>query len=153
VRARLGAVRRCECVHDVDVAERRHLLRKLVLVLLLAVVEPHVLEQHDLARLARDAAEPFALEAHLLPEQLGEPDRHRSERELRVVDALLRTPEMRHQHHARARGERCLDSRQRRADPRIARDDAVLHRHVEILADQHSLAAQIHVGHALDGDH
>jgi hypothetical protein len=69
VRARFGAVRRREGVHDVDVAERRHLLRQLVLVLLLALVEAHVLEQHDLAGSAVDAVEPVALEAHLAAEQ------------------------------------------------------------------------------------
>ena len=36
------------------------LLRQLVLVLLLALVEAHVLEQHDLARRALDAVEPVA---------------------------------------------------------------------------------------------
>ena len=41
-----------ERVHHVDVAERGHLLRQLVLVLLLALVEAHVLEQHDFAGLA-----------------------------------------------------------------------------------------------------
>ena len=39
--------------------------------------------------------------------------------------------------------ERVANGRQRRADARIAAHRAVLDRHVQILADQHPLAAQI----------
>ena len=59
--ARLGAMRGAEGVHDVDVAQRRHFLRELVGVLLLALVEAHVLEQdhrpgfHDRRRSASRA--------------------------------------------------------------------------------------------------
>src|SRR5690606_20240913 len=34
---------------------------------------------------------------------------------------------------------------------RIAGSDASLHRHVQILADQHALAAQVQVGHSKNG--
>ena len=53
VRGRLGAMRGAEGVVAVDVAELRHLLRERVVVLLLALVEAAVLEQHDLTRRER----------------------------------------------------------------------------------------------------
>src|SRR5678816_1701279 len=60
----------------------------------------------------------------------------------------LGTTEVRHHQHARACSARMLNRRQRRAYSRVARHDAVLHRHVQILADQHALAAQVEVGHS-----
>ena len=103
VGARLGAVRRAEGVHHEDVAERRHLLRELVLVLLLALVEAHVLEQHDLARLARRRRSSQSRSKRTLrPSSSDEPRRDRRERELLGGHALLRAAEVRHQHHAGA---------------------------------------------------
>ncbi len=64
--------------------------------------------------------------------------------------ALLGPAEVRHQHDPRAGRQRLLDRRQRGADARIAGDDAVLDRHVEVLADQHALAGERHVLHAHD---
>src|SRR5438046_1165330 len=58
MRRRLGAVRRAERVHDVDIAQRGHLLREIFLVLLLALVEAHVLEQHGRAGRRIHAREP-----------------------------------------------------------------------------------------------
>src|SRR5678816_1863704 len=63
----------------------------------------------------------------------------------------LGTTEVRHHQHARACSARMLNRRQRRANTRVARHDAVLHRHVQILADQHALAAQVEVGHPQNG--
>ena len=83
-------MRRAERVHHEHVAQRGHLLREIFLVLLLALVEAHVLEQHGGARRAVDAVEPVLLERHGLAEQLGEPRGHRRERELLVVHALFR---------------------------------------------------------------
>ena len=69
VRRRLGAVRGAEGVVHVDVAERGHLARQRLVVLLLALVEAAVLEQHDLARLERRepgaAVDPVADQRHL----------------------------------------------------------------------------------------
>ncbi len=48
MRGRLGAVRGAESVVHVDIAECGDLLRERLVVLLLALVEPAVLEQHDL---------------------------------------------------------------------------------------------------------
>ena len=67
VRARLRAMRGTERVHHVDIAERRHLARQLLIVLFLALVEAHVLEQHDLARGDVDAVQPIAFQRRRTP--------------------------------------------------------------------------------------
>jgi hypothetical protein len=63
---RLGAMRGAERVHHEHVAQPRHLLCEVILVLLLALVEAHVLEQHRGARQAVDAGQPVLLERHRL---------------------------------------------------------------------------------------
>ncbi len=153
VRARLGAMRGGEGVHHVDVAERGHLLRQLVLVLLLALVEAHVLEQHHLARLAGHAAQPVALEAHAAAEQFRQPRRDRRQRELFGRHALLRAAEVGHQHDACIRLLRCDDGRQRRADAGIAGHDAVVDGNVEVFANQDPLAGEVEFVHAEDAEH
>ena len=53
-------------------------------------------------------------------------------------------------HLARRLSSACRMRRQRGADARIAGDHAILHRDVEILADQDALAAQVQIRHAQD---
>ena len=48
MRARLGAMRRTECIHHIHIAERGHFARQVFLVLFLALVETNVLEQRRL---------------------------------------------------------------------------------------------------------
>ena len=115
VRRRLGAMRRAEGVVDVDVAQRRHLSRERVVVLLLALVEAAVLEQHDLPRLQRveprAAVDPVAHERHRHAEQLGQALRDRRQRVLGLPLAFGRPAEMRGHHHRRAARERVADAR------------------------------------------
>ena len=151
MRARFGAMRGSEGVHHEDVAQRSHLARQIFLVLLLALVEAHVLQQNDFADAALDAVEPVLLEAHLVAEQFGKPLSDRGQRKLLVVHAFLRPPQMRHQHHTGPRFLRRLNRRQRRPDAGVARHHTALHGNVQILPDQHALAAQIDVGHAENG--
>ena len=82
VRGRLGAVRRAERVVHVDVAQGRHLSRERLVVLLFALVEPAVLQHHDLAGRGRDvrAVDPVRDERHRYAEELGQAFRHRGER-------------------------------------------------------------------------
>ena len=58
VRGRLGAVRGAEGVVHVDVAQRGDLARQRLVVLLLALVDPAVLQHHHLAGLHVDAVHP-----------------------------------------------------------------------------------------------
>jgi hypothetical protein len=151
VGARLGTVGRAEGIHHEDVAERGHATRQRLVVFLLALVEAHVLAEHDLARRASDAIEPIALQAHRVPEQLTEPSRHRGERVGGGELAFFGPTEVREHDDARARRRGRAQGGQRRADARIARDDALLDRDVEVLADEHPLAPQVEVGHAQHG--
>ncbi len=152
VSAGFGAVGRREGIHDVDVAECRHLLRQLVLVFL-ALVEARVLEQDHLARLARHAIEPVAFEADLAAQHFREPRRHRRQRKLFGRNPFLGTAEVRHQQHASTGLLRRFDRRQGRADARVAGDDAVLHRDVQVFADQDPLALEVHITHPEHADH
>ena len=85
VRRRLGAMRGAERVVDVDVAQRRHLARERVVVLLLALVEAAVLEQHDVAGRERGVPRRRRRPSRgssgtVAPEQLGQPLGDRRER-------------------------------------------------------------------------
>src|SRR6185437_4204106 len=150
VRAGLRAVGGAERVHDEDLAKVGHPAGERRVVLLLALVEAHVLTEHRGAGLAIDALEPVAPQRHGLAEQLREPRRDGFQRQRLIGLALLRPAQVREDEDLGALLERVADRRQRRADPRIAGDDAILDRDVEILADQDPLAAQVHVRHAQD---
>ena len=89
VGAGLGPMRRAEGIHHEHIAQRRHLPRQRLIVLLLALVEAHVLAQHHRAGRALDAAEPVLAQRHRLAEQLGELRGHRRQRELGLELALL----------------------------------------------------------------
>jgi hypothetical protein len=60
---------------------------------------------------------------------------------------------VRHHQHPGAGRLRGLDGGQRRADARVTGHDAVLHRDVQVLADQDALAPEVEVGHADDAGH
>lgn len=147
VRRGFGAVRGAERIVDVDVAELRHLLREAVVVLLLALVAAAVFQQHDVARLDLNAVDPVGDERHVAAEQLRQTLRDRRERVFRLELAFGRTAEVRRDHHGRARVESGLDRRDRGAHARIFGDVAVIVlRHVEIRADEHTLAGDFAFG-------
>ena len=148
--AGLGTVRRTESIHHVHIAQRRHATRQRLVVLLLAFVEADVLAEHGLAGSHFDAIEPVGHQRHLAPEQLGEPCRHRRQRELCRRHAFFRAPEVRQNHEARATRQCGAQRWQSGADTGIARHHAIVYRDVEVLADQHALAAQVQVRHADD---
>ena len=68
--AGLGAMRRAEGVHDINVAQRRHAARQGLVVLLLAAVEAHVLAQHDFTGRALHAVQPVELQGDVASQQL-----------------------------------------------------------------------------------
>ena len=137
-----------EGVVDVIIAERRHALGQLRVVLLLADVEAGVLEdadrsrQHDRDRPRRFRALAILDEADRPAGQLGQ--RLDQQRGRHVGPALPLGPaEMRQQQHDRALVAQFGDGRHRGAQPRVVADRAVLHRHVQIDAHQHPLAGQV----------
>jgi hypothetical protein len=81
-----------EGVHDVDVAERGVLLGQGLVVLLLALVEAHVLQQHQLAVGDLGGGLQIVLDQPHLAAELGAEIRgDRRQRVLLGVDALFRT--------------------------------------------------------------
>ena len=117
--------------------------RQLFVVLLLALVEAHVLAEHDLAGLDRHAVEPVLHQRHAAGPAASDSRvaTGASDSSGSYLPSSGR-PEMRHQDDPRALVERHADGGQRRADARVAGDLAVLDRHVQILADQHALAGR-----------
>ena len=140
-------MRSAERVHDVDVAERRHAPRQVIGIFLFTLVEAHVLQEHDFAGSDLDAVQPVLLEGHGNAEQLRQTFGHRRQGELLRILALFGPSEMRHDDHTRLRGQGRLNGGQRGADARIAAHRSALDRHVQILANQHALIAQIQAGH------
>ncbi len=120
VRARLGAMRGAEGVHHEHLAQRRHAARELLVVLLLALVEAHVLAQHRAAGRAVDPVEPVLAQRHGLAEQVRQARRHRRQRQCRIIDTLLGTAEVREDEDLGVLIERIADRGQRGADARIA---------------------------------
>ena len=60
---------------------------------------------------------------------------------------------MAHEDDARALRDELLDGGQRRADARVVGDGAVLHRHVEVDAHEHALAARVQLVDGFDLGH
>ncbi len=148
----MGPVRGAERIVDVDVGEGRQRLRQLRVVLRLPGLVAHVLEHQQLtgAELLRGRGDRIAddrrRKCDVDPDELGEPPRRRCERELRL--AVLRATEVRDEDHARTTIAQGLDRGQRRTDARVVRDrrpavGGLLERHVEVDADEHTLAVQI----------
>ena len=142
-------VRRREGVVDIDVAELGKLLGEAHVVLFLARVVAKVLQHGHLARLQRIDAAPRLVANAILDEmhlraahQLGDLGRDRRKRGL-WAPLALGTAEMGEHDHLGAAVHELLDGRQHARDARRVGHFAVLHRHVEIDADEHALAPDV----------
>jgi hypothetical protein len=149
VRRRLGAMRGREGVVHVDIAQPCHFSRQCLVVLLFALVETAIFEQHDLARLEvlvpRAAVHPVTNQRYLTPEELRQPSGDGSER-IGLAELPLGGPtEVRGHHHRSAAIERIADRRDRSADARVVGDRASLDRHVEVDADEDAAAREVEV--------
>jgi len=141
----LSAVRGAEGVVDVDVGQRGELARERLVVLLLALVEAAVLEQHDLAGLHVDAVDPVRDQRHLAAQQLAQALRDRRQRILGLELALGRAAQVRGDHHRGTGVERQLDAGHRGADAGVLGDVAgIVLRHVEVGTDEDALAGGKH---------
>ena len=152
-RRRMGAMRGAEGVVDVDVGERRELLREAGVVLLFLGMKPEILEEHDAIRAcAVDRGrgrrpDRILREFDGTAEQLRQPFRDRPQRKFRVR-LPLRPAEMRTQNHRGAAIERVPDRGDRGSDTGVVRDRAVSDRHVEVDAHQHAPALEWNIGDA-----
>ena len=138
-------MRRPERVVHIEIAERREHLRKLRIVFLLAGPKPGVLDEGDAAtrqppccgytgrrignELDRRAEQFLQVADNLLERVLG-------------IGAALRPAQVREQHDPRALLAQVLNRGERRAQPRVVGDLAVLERDVEVHPHQRALTVQ-----------
>jgi hypothetical protein len=109
-----------EGIHDIDVAERGVLLCQDLVVLLLALVEAYVLEQHQFTVSDLGSRLEIVLDQPNLPTQLcAKIGSNWRERVLLRVDALFRTSKVRHHHDLGASLQTVLKGRQRGRDARV----------------------------------
>ena len=80
MRRGLGAMRGAESIVRIDIAQRGHFLRELIAVLLFALVDTAILQQHHIARHYIDAVHPIAKQRHRAPEQFAHTPGDRSQR-------------------------------------------------------------------------
>ena len=136
-----------EGVVDIDVGQRGELAGQRFVVLLLALVQAAVLEQHDLARLHFDAIDPVGDQRHFAAEQFAQARGDRRQRVFRLERAFGRTTQVRRHHHGGAGFERHPDARHRGADAGVFGDAAgVVLRDVEIGADEDALPGDFALG-------
>ena len=140
----MRAVRGGERVVDENIAERGEFLHEARLVLLFLLVEACILQAEDVAGLHRVdrglglLADASSAKATGRAESLGDRRRDRLER-LVGIDSLW-PAEMSEQDHFAALVGDLGDGRRHALDARCVADLAVLHRHVEVDAQQHALA-------------
>ena len=136
-----------ERVVDVHVGERRELGRQLRVVLRLPRLVADVLEHEDVAtgevlgERAHLRADDARRECHVGAGQLRQSVGGRTQRQPRL--AVLGTAEVRDQDQPGAAVTQLVDRRQRRADPRVVRNRAVLERHVEVDTHQYALSIDV----------
>ncbi len=143
--ARVRPVGGAERVVHVEIAERGEALGEGVVVGFFARVEPRVLADGDAA-----ARQPPGGRHRLLRRRIGEERHRRAEQPLELahdrlhrvlgIGPALGPAEVGQQHHAGATLAQVLDGGQRRPDPRVVGDRAVLHRTVEIHPDERAPA-------------
>ncbi|MNY24234.1 hypothetical protein D3C86_1579370 [compost metagenome] len=143
MRRGFGAVRRAECVVDIDVAQRGHLLGQRFVVLLFADVHAAVFQQHDLAVIHLHAIDPIAHQLHGHAQQFGQALADLGQRVGVGQHAFFRAAQMGRDHHGGAGVQRQANAGHGRANARVFGNAAgVIERHVQVGTDEHALAGQ-----------
>ena len=152
------AVRRAEGVVDKEVGVHGELLGELLVVGLLLRVEAGVLQQHHVAvlhlsnGLAHGHADAVGNQRHGHAQELREAGGDGGQGELGLVAALGAT-QVGGQQHLGALAHQVLDGRHGSADARVVRDPvgALFDRHVQVHADEHTLALQVRLSEVAHG--
>jgi hypothetical protein len=145
----VGTVCGAERVVDVEIGQGRESPREFGVVLLLARFEADVLEEEDFTRFQRTRCRPRLRTGDILgldnvaPQNLSQMLSYRGETELGRGFAF-RPAEVTDEDNRGTAREQVLDRRQRGADTGVVGDPSVLHRNVEVDADEDTLAC--HVG-------
>ena len=118
------------------------------------LLKRHVLQQHQFAGGdVETAIHPVLDYPHRLAELLGQYVGHGLERILFGVDAFFGPAKVGGDHHFGPRFQAVLYGRHGCRDAGVGRHLAVLHRHVEVGADEYALALEIDIGHADETGH
>ena len=140
---------RAKSVHDVDLAQASQAGGQCGIILFLALEKTYVFQQGHFPRCGRGFRKRGG-QAHGAFQQFGKSGRHGLEGELLFKLPFRGPPQVRQQHHTRAFFQRQADGGQGRADALVVADAPVLHGHVEILANNHGFARQVHILHLSD---
>lgn len=147
-------VRGAEGVVDVKLGQIGQLAGKRGIVFCLFRVEAHVFQKRDLAVLQR-GGHSFGVLAHNVGAQADRPAHklrktpgNRRHRILRFKTALG-PPQMGAQNHAGPAADQIADRGQALGDTPVVLYNPILDRHIEITADQHPLAGNLHILHSL----
>ena len=122
-------------------------LRPLLVVLLFALVEAHVLAQDAFAGLYADAVQIVLLKPDRDAEQFLKAFGHRSQRSFFGINAFFGAPKVRKHDDAGAFIQRELQGRNSRPDALVAGDFPFLDRDIEVFTKDNGLPLQIKVGH------
>ena len=147
--AGFGAVRGAKGVVHKDVAQGGHLARQRFVVLLFALVDAAVLQQHHLPGLHRlachqHAIDPVGHQRHGAAQQFLHARRHRRERVGGGEGTFGRAAQVRCHHHAGTGVQRHADGGHAGADARVFGDVArVVLRHVQVGTDENALAGHL----------
>ena len=134
----LSPVSSAEGIHHKNITELGVGFGEGVVVLFLAGIKAHILENNDIAVVHFDAASPALFKSDRLAEQIAEMFRHRLHAVLGVVLAFGGSAQVGHEDHFGTGCKRLLNARQCRFDAGIAGNLAVLNGNVEVFANQYS---------------
>ena len=138
-------------VVDIDVRERGERLGKIRIVLGFFLIEAHIFDDHDLARLEGVShrmgfvADDVGGELHFAAHQLAQALRDRRESALFLGFLILRTAQVGAEDHPRTVVREVFDRGDGLADTLVIGDDAVGQRDVEIAAHEHFLPVYVDV--------
>jgi hypothetical protein len=147
-----------ESIVDKHVAQAGELAREARIVGLFFRVKPHVLEQHDVTRADRAdrvlgrGSDAISTERTRGTQYLGDAISYGLERQIQNSLAV-RPPQVRQEHHLCAVLAQIPQRWQGSPNAGVVGHAVVLHRYVEIDADQGGLAAPVHVANGAEATH
>ena len=145
-------MRRAEGIHHPNIAKRGHLLRKLVVALLFALVAATVFQHHNFARLdVKTAFNPVLDQTNVFAEQFGHAFGNRCQGVFRLELTFGWAPQVGSDHYGRSLGERVLDAGKCCTNAGVVGDgEIVVLGNVQVGANEYSLAGDVKVGETFE---
>ena len=146
----MGPVGSAKGVHHIDIAKACQLFSQLGIIFLFTRQKAHIFQQSHLTGLHLGFFQSFG-KRHRLPKLFCKAFGNRGQRELRVVLPFGGAAQVRKKNNACAFLQRQPDGGQGRADALVIGDDAILHGHIEVFANDNGFACEIQILHLLYG--